>query len=52
MAAHSTIKLAAIEPLLNPSQAAAIVAGHYSEPVELARTQVAQVRQSQLQAGF
>jgi len=29
-----------------------IVAGHYGEPVEAARVQVAQAEQSEMQAGF
>lgn len=52
MAAQSTIKLAAVRPLLNGSQAAAIVAAHYGEPVELARIQVAQAEYAEAQAGF
>jgi hypothetical protein len=52
MAAHSTIKLAAVRPYLDEAKAAAIVAGHYREPVELARAQVAQVEWSASQAGF
>ncbi|HEY1904008.1 MAG TPA: hypothetical protein VGG56_16375 [Terracidiphilus sp.] len=52
MAAQSTIKLAAVQPLLDPAQSAQIIAAHYNEPVSLARMQVAQVEQAQLQAGF
>jgi hypothetical protein len=52
MAAHSTIKLAAVEPLLDPSQAAQLVAAHYSEPLAVARIQVEQVHQNQEIAGF
>ncbi|MGD0858798.1 MAG: hypothetical protein ABR912_05730 [Terracidiphilus sp.] len=52
MAAQSTIKLAAVRPLLDCSQAAGIVARHYGEPVELARIQVAQAEYAQAQAGF
>ncbi len=52
MAARSTIKLAAVEPLLDPSESAQIVAGHYREPVTMARIQVAQAEHRQLQAGF
>jgi hypothetical protein len=52
MAAQSTIKLAAVRPLLDGSQAARIVAEHYGEPVELARAQVAQAEYVQAQAGF
>jgi hypothetical protein len=52
MAAQSTIKLAAVRPLLDGSQAERIVADHYGEPVELARAQVAQAEYAQAQAGF
>jgi hypothetical protein len=52
MAAQSTIKLAAVQPYLDGSQAAGIVAGHYGEPVELARVQVAQAEYAQAEAGF
>jgi len=52
MAAQSAIKLAAVRPLLNGSQAAAVVAGHYGEPVELARVQVARAEVAVTQAGF
>jgi hypothetical protein len=52
MAVQSTIKLAAVQPYLDCSQAAGIVARHYGEPVELARIQVAQVEYAQAQAGF
>jgi hypothetical protein len=52
MAAQSTIKLAAVQPYLDGFQEAGIVAGHYGEPVELARVQVAQAEFAQAQAGF
>jgi hypothetical protein len=52
MAAQSTIKLAAVEPYLDPSQAAQIVAAHYAEPLALARAQVAQAKQNQTLTGF
>lgn len=52
MAAESGIKLAAVEPYLNPSRSAQIVAAHYGEPVELASAQVAQAEQMQVSAGF
>lgn len=52
MAAQSTIKLAAVRPYLDESKAAAIVAGHYDEPVELARVQVAQTELRASRAGF
>jgi len=52
MAAQSAIKLAAVRPLLDGSRAAAMVAGHYGEPVELARVQVARAEVAVTQAGF
>jgi hypothetical protein len=52
MAARSTIKMAAVQSYLNESQAAEIVAGHYGEPVALARLQVAHAEQYEVQAGF
>ena len=52
MAAHSTIKLAAVAPYVDQTQAAQAVAAHYAEPLGLARTQVAQAEQSQALAGF
>lgn len=52
MAAHSTIKLEAVRPYIDPTQAAQIVAAHYAEPLGLARTQVTRAQQSQQMAGF
>ncbi|MFZ1940519.1 MAG: hypothetical protein WBA18_09505 [Terracidiphilus sp.] len=52
MAAASTVKLATVEPYLNPALSAQIVASHYGEPVALARGQVAQAEQAQINAGF
>ncbi len=52
MAAHSTIKLAAVAPYVDQTQAAQAVAAHYAEPLGLARTQVAQAEQNQVLAGF
>lgn len=52
MAAQSTIKLASVEPLMDQSQAAVIVAAHYSEPVALARIRMAQAERLQLREGF
>jgi len=52
MASDSAVKLAAVEPYLNPSLSAQIVSAHYAEPVALARAQVAQVERAQMQAGF
>jgi hypothetical protein len=52
MAANSTIKQAAVQPLLDPSQAAKILANHYNEPLALARAQVAKAEQIHLHDGF
>ncbi len=52
MAVHSAIKMATVRPYLNETMAATIVAGHYGEPVAMARMQVAQVEQSEALAGF
>ena len=52
MAAQSTVKMAAVRPYLNETPAAEIVAGHYGEPVVVARMQVARVEQSEVLAGF
>ena len=52
MAAASNIKLAAVQPYVDDSAAAAIVAGHYSEPKSLARLQIAHAEQVAVQAGF
>jgi hypothetical protein len=52
MAADSTIKLATVQPYMDEGKAAEMVAGHYGEPVELARMQVVQVERNEMQAGF
>jgi hypothetical protein len=52
MAAHSTIKMAEVRPYLNEVQAAKTVAGHYGEPVALARRQMAQAEQDASVVGF
>jgi len=52
MAAQSAIKLSAVRPWLNEGEAVAMVAGHYDEPVEWARIQVAQTDAGLRQAGF
>ena len=52
MAAQSGVKLAVVRPYLNDSRAAQIVAAHYSEPVALARMQVAQAERTETGAGF
>lgn len=52
MATQSTIKLAAVAPLLDNQEAARMVATHYGEPVELARMQTMQAERNLAQAGF
>ena len=52
MSAKAQVKLAAVEPYLNESRSAAIVAEHDGEPVPLARAQVAQTMQQEINAGF
>jgi hypothetical protein len=52
MAAQSTIKLAAVEPLLDQFESAQIVSVHYSESLASARMQVAQAERNQSLAGF
>ncbi len=52
MALRAGVKLAMVRPYLDDSRAAAIVAAHYGEPVELARVQVAQAEQAEMSAGF
>ena len=52
MASHSTIKLATVRPWLDEDKAAVMVAGHYGEPVEQARIQVASLELGAARAGF
>ena len=53
MASQSTIKLASVQPfMMNPADAARLIASHYNEPVSLAAQQVAQSEQAAQQAGF
>jgi hypothetical protein len=52
MAAQSTIKLAAVRPYLDENMTVSIVAGHYGEPVALARIQVEQTESIEAQAGI
>ena len=52
MAAHSTIKLASMQPYINTAQAAKMIAAHYYEPVAQAQIQVAKVEQAEVNAGF
>jgi hypothetical protein len=52
MAAAPGVKLAEVQRYLNAAQAAQIVAAHYDEPVSLARAQIAQAEQAEIQAGL
>jgi hypothetical protein len=52
MAAQSTIKLAQVRPFLDEAGAGRMVAAHYGEPTEPARTQVACAEAAEMQAGF
>ena len=52
MAAESSIKLAEVRPYLDEAGAGLVVAAHYGEPVEMARTQVARAEAAEMQAGF
>jgi hypothetical protein len=52
MAVRSTIKMAAVRPYLNEMQTATVVAGHYGEPIALARMQMAQAEQDAMVVGF
>jgi hypothetical protein len=52
MTADLTIKLATVRPYMDEGKAAEIVAGHYGEPVELARVQMARAEYNEMQAGF
>jgi len=52
MAADSGVKMAMVWPYMDEETAARIVAGHYGEPMELARMQVMQAESVAVQAGF
>ncbi len=52
MSAQSQVKLAAVEPYLDESRSAQIVAAHYGEPLSVAHAQVAQAMQQEFNAGF
>ncbi len=52
MAQAAQIKIAAVEPLLDRDQAAAIVAAHFDEPIAAARAQVALAEEDSARAGF
>jgi hypothetical protein len=52
MASQASIKISQVQPYLDPDRAAQLVAQHYSEPVFLARFQVAQAQSAAIQSGF
>lgn len=52
MASEARIKLAEVRPSLDESKAAAMVASHYDEPVEVARVQVERAEMNAALAGF
>jgi hypothetical protein len=52
MSAQTGIKLAMVRPYLNNKRAAELVAAHYNEPLNVARAQVAQTEQAEIDAGF
>jgi hypothetical protein len=52
MAAQSPVKLAAVLPWTDEQEAAAMVARHYDEPIELAALQVRSAEETEMQAGF
>lgn len=52
MAAGSTVKMATVRRYMDEDRAAEIVAGHYGEPVGLARIRVVQTEYHEAQAGF
>jgi hypothetical protein len=52
MASQASIKISQVQPYLDEGQAARLVAEHYSEPVFLARIQVAQAQAAAIHSGF
>jgi len=52
MAAQSTVKMATVRRYRDENKAAALIAGHYGEPVEWARERVGQAEQDEELAGF
>jgi len=52
MAAESSIKLAAVRPMWNRGQAAAMLAAHYREPAGMAEIQLARAERVAVDAGF
>jgi len=52
MASQAGVRLALVRPYLDRSQATAVVAAHYDEPVAVAQAQVAQAEKAEINAGF
>ncbi len=52
MSAATGVKLAMLRPYLDHTRAAEIVAAHYNEPLTVARMQLAQTEQAEINAGF
>jgi len=52
MAAQASIKISQVQPYLNQDLSVRLVAAHYSEPVSLARIQIAYAQSTAIQAGF
>jgi hypothetical protein len=52
MASAAKIKLAAVQPYLDPSQAVSAVACHYGEPIAQARMQMTLAEKGEIRAGF
>jgi hypothetical protein len=52
MAAAASIKLAAVAPYMDSTRSAAIVAAHYGETINMAKTQIARFQRDQASAGF
>ena len=52
MAAHSTIKLATVQPYVDTALAAETIAAHYNEPLAQAQIQIVQVEKVEINAGF
>jgi hypothetical protein len=52
MASQAGIKISQVQPYLDQDQATRLVAEHYSEPVFLARIQIAQAQSAAIRAGF
>jgi len=52
MAAQAPLKMATILPLIDADRSAQMLATHYGESMELARAQMEQAEQAQIEAGF